>query len=45
MYPAVKGAAPHWNKQLQGAEPKLPGQNVYLIGNVSFDQTITFEYP
>lgn len=37
------GAAPHWNTQLRGAEPKLPGQSVYLTGYTPFDRTITFE--
>jgi hypothetical protein len=37
------GAAPHWNTQLRGAEPKLPGQSVYLTGYTPFGQTITFD--
>ncbi len=38
------GAAPHGNTQLRGAEPKLPGQSVYITGYTPFDQTIQFEW-
>ena len=37
------GGAPHRYVQLRGAEPKLPGQSVYITGFTRFDQTITFE--
>jgi hypothetical protein len=37
------GGAPHRYVQLRGAEPKLPGQSVYITGFTPFDQTITFE--
>ncbi len=37
------GGAPHRYVQLRGAEPKLPGQSVYVTGFTPFDQTITFE--
>ena len=37
------GAAPHRYVQLRGAEPKLPGQSVYITGFTPFDQTLTFE--
>jgi hypothetical protein len=37
------GAAPHRYVQLRGAEPKLPGQSVYITGFTPFDRTITFE--
>ena len=38
------GAAPHLLTQLRGAEPKLPGQSVYITGYTPFDQTIHFEF-
>ena len=37
------GGAPHRYIQLRGAEPKLPGQSVYITGFTPFDQTLTFE--
>ena len=37
------GGAPHRYVQLRGAEPKLPGQSVYITGFTPFDQTLTFE--
>jgi hypothetical protein len=37
------GSAPHRYIQVRGAEPKLPGQSVYLTGFTPFDQTLTFE--
>jgi hypothetical protein len=37
------GAAPHRYVQLRGAEPKLPGESVYITGFTPFDQTLTFE--
>ena len=37
------GSAPHRYVQLRGAEPKLPGQSVYITGFTPFDQTLTFE--
>jgi hypothetical protein len=37
------GAAAHLLTQLRGAEPKLPGQSVYLTGYTPFDQTIRIE--
>ena len=37
------GGAPHRYVQLRGAEPKLPGQSVYITGVTPFDQTVTFE--
>ncbi len=38
------GTAGHLLTQLRGAEPKLPGQSVYLTGYTPFDQTIRFEF-
>ncbi len=38
------GAAPHLVTQLRGAEPKLPGQSVYITGYTPFDHTIRFEW-
>jgi hypothetical protein len=38
------GAAPHLLTQLRGAEPKLPGQSVYITGYTPFDHTIRFEW-
>jgi hypothetical protein len=37
------GGAPHRYVQLRGAEPKLPGESVYITGFTPFDQTLTFE--
>ena len=37
------GGAPHRYVQLRGAEPKLPGQSVYITGFTPFDRTLTFE--
>lgn len=37
------GVAPHQYTQLRGAEPKLPGQSVYITGSTPFDHTIHFE--
>jgi hypothetical protein len=37
------GAAPHRYVQVRGAEPKLPGQCVYITGFTPFDQTLMFE--
>jgi hypothetical protein len=37
------GAAPHKYVQVRGAEPKLPGQSVYITGYTPFDRTLTFE--
>jgi hypothetical protein len=37
------GAAPHGYTQVRGAEPKLPGQSVYVTGFTPFDRTFTFE--
>lgn len=37
------GSAPHRYVQLRGAEPKLPGESVYITGFTPFDQTISFE--
>ena len=37
------GAAPHQYTELRGAEPKLPGQSVYITGFTPFDHTITLE--
>jgi hypothetical protein len=37
------GSAPHRYVQLRGAEPKLPGESVYITGFTPFDRTITFE--
>jgi hypothetical protein len=38
------GTAGHLLTQLRGAEPKLPGQSVYLTGYTPFDQTVRFEF-
>jgi hypothetical protein len=38
------GAAAHLLTQLRGAEPKLPGQSVYLTGYTPFDHTLRFEF-
>jgi hypothetical protein len=37
------GHAAHEYVQLRGAEPKLPGDSVYLTGFTPFDRTIVFE--
>ena len=37
------GDAPHEYVQLRGAEPKLPGDSVYITGFTPFDRTIVFE--
>jgi hypothetical protein len=37
------GAAPHRYVQLRGAEPKLPGQSVYITGYTPFEHTVTLE--
>lgn len=37
------GSAPHQYIQVRGAEPKLPGQSVYLTGYTPFDRTVVFE--
>ena len=37
------GSAPHRYVQLRGAEPKLPGESVYITGFTPFDRTVTFE--
>jgi hypothetical protein len=37
------GAAPHQYVHVRGAEPKLPGQSVYLTGYTPFDHTLRFE--
>ncbi len=38
------GAAAHLLTQLRGAEPKLPGQSVYLTGYTPFDKTVRIEF-
>ena len=38
------GAAAHLLTQLRGAEPRLPGQSVYITGYTPFDQTLRFEF-
>jgi hypothetical protein len=38
------GAAPHLLTQLRGAEPRLPGQSVYITGYTPFDHTIRFDF-
>jgi hypothetical protein len=38
------GAAPHLLTQLRGAEPKLPGQSVYITGYTPFDHALRFEW-
>ncbi len=37
------GAAPHRYTQVRGAEPRLPGQSVYITGYTPFDRTIQFD--
>lgn len=37
------GGASHRYVQLRGAEPRLPGQSVYITGFTPFDETLTFE--
>jgi hypothetical protein len=37
------GDAPHDYVQLRGAEPKLPGDSVYITGFTPFDRTMVFE--
>ena len=37
------GAAPHRYIQIRGAEPKLPGQSVYLTGYTPFEHALRFE--
>ena len=37
------GAAPHHYVQLRGAEPRLPGESVYITGFTPFDRTLTIE--
>jgi hypothetical protein len=37
------GDMPHEYVQLRGAEPKLPGDSVYITGFTPFDRTIVFE--
>jgi hypothetical protein len=37
------GDAPHTYTQLRGAEPRLPGQSVYITGFTPFDRTLTIE--
>jgi hypothetical protein len=37
------GDVPHEYVQLRGAEPKLPGESVYITGFTPFDRTIVFE--
>jgi hypothetical protein len=37
------GAGPHRYVQLRGAEPRLPGESVYITGFTPFDRTITLE--
>ncbi len=36
------GAAPHRYVQVRGAEPRLPGQTVYVTGVTPFDHTLEF---
>jgi hypothetical protein len=38
------GAAPHLLTQLRGAEPRLPGQSVYITGYTPFDHTLQFDF-
>ncbi len=38
------GAAPHRYVQLRGAEPRLPGESVYVTGFTPFDHTITITF-
>ena len=37
------GDAPHEYVQVRGAEPRLPGQSVYVTGFTPFDRTFVFE--
>jgi hypothetical protein len=37
------GSAPHRYVQVRGAEPRLPGQSVYITGFTPLDRTLTFE--
>ncbi len=37
------GDAPHLYTQLRGAEPRQPGQSVYITGYTPFDRTIVLE--
>ena len=37
------GDAAHEYVQLRGAEPKLPGDSVYITGFTPFDRTVVFE--
>ena len=37
------GAAPHRYVQVRGAEPRLPGQSLYITGLTPFDRTIRIE--
>jgi len=37
------GGAAHEYVQLRGAEPKLPGDSVYITGFTPFDRTVVFE--
>jgi hypothetical protein len=37
------GDAPHLYTQLRGAEPRLPGQSVYITGMTPFDRTLVFD--
>ena len=37
------GAAPHEYVQVRGAEPRLPGESVYVTGYTPFDRTLEFE--
>jgi hypothetical protein len=37
-------ASPHFQTQLRGAEPRLPGVSVYLTGYTPFDRTVSFEF-
>jgi hypothetical protein len=37
------GVREHSYTQVRGAEPKLPGESVYLCGYTPFDHTVEFE--
>jgi hypothetical protein len=37
------GVAPHRYVQVRGAEPRLPGQSLYITGMTPFDHTIRIE--
>jgi hypothetical protein len=37
------GDAAHEYVQVRGAEPRLPGENVYITGYTPFDRTLEFE--